>query len=292
MIETKTMQITPDILRIRADNPSPMTGTGTNTWILGNDRVLVIDPGPDSDQHFTALTEALQGRDVAGIVVTHSHRDHMAMAPRLAQALEVPLMGFGPVAPSPALADLGLEMPRRNTTGEGRGTSFQPDITLADSTRIEGWQVIHTPGHLGDHICLWREDGTIVTGDMVMGWSSSIVAPPSGDMGDYMRSLARLEALQPLLGLPGHGEVLADTTARVAELAAHRRAREARVFAALKDGPATCPDLTARLYHRITPVLFPAAELTCLAHLISLAQARRITTSGGPWREALFQHHV
>lgn len=286
--EATTSRINPGLLRIRAPNASPMTGSGTNTWVLGEERVLIVDPGPEDDSHLAALIEAAAGREVAGILVTHSHRDHVALAPRLAAVLDAPLMGFGLVAPGRALESLGLEMAGAATGGEGRGATFCPEIRLADGDQVEGWQVIHTPGHLGDHVCLWRPDGTLVTGDHVMGWSSSIVAPPAGDMGDYMRSLDRLAALQPRLGLPGHGEVLLDPAARIAELSARRRGREGRVLDALAEGPATCPDLVVRLYRGLAPVLIPAAEFTCLAHLVALAQEGRVETGGGPWREAHF----
>lgn len=281
-------RISPGLLRIRAPNAAPMTGSGTNSWILGEERVLIVDPGPEDESHLAALVAAAAGREVAGVLVTHSHRDHAALAPRLAKVLDAPLMGFGPVAPGRALESLGLEMAGTAAGGEGRGAVFRPDIRLADGEQVEGWQVVHTPGHLGDHICLWRPDGTLVTGDHVMGWSSSIVAPPAGDMGDYMRSLDRLAALQPRLGLPGHGEVLRDPAGRIAELRANRRGREGRVLAALAEGPATCPDLAARLYRGLAPVLIPAAELTCLAHLVALAQEERVETGGGPWRDARF----
>lgn len=286
--EATAVKIGPGLMRLRAPNASPMTGSGTNSWILGEERVLIVDPGPEDDSHLVTLIEAVTGREVAGVLVTHSHRDHVALAPRLAGELDVPLMGYGPVAPGRVLDDLGLEMAGTAAGGEGQGAVFRPDIQLADGERVEGWQVIHTPGHLGDHICLWRPDGTLVTGDHVMSWSSSIVAPPAGDMGDYMRSLDRLAALRPRLGLPGHGEVLTDPAARIAELGVRRRGREARVLAALADGVATCPDLTARLYRGLNPVLIRAAELTCLAHLVALAQAGQVETTGGPWREARF----
>ena len=285
---TTEARIGPGLLRIRAPNPSPMTGSGTNSWVLGKERVLIVDPGPEDNAHLAALKAAVAGREVAGVVVTHSHRDHVALAPRLAGDLDAPLMGFSPVAPGSALDGLGLEMVRPGAGGEGKGAVFRPDIRLADGVTVEGWRIIHTPGHLGDHVCLWREDGTLVTGDHVMGWSTSIVAPPAGDMGDYMRSLDRLAALRPRLGLPGHGEVLTDPAARIAELKTRRRGREARLLAALARGSATCPDLTARLYRGLASELIRAAELTCLAHLLALAQKGRVETGGGPWREARF----
>lgn len=278
----ETAVIAPDIRRIRAPNPSPMTGTGTNTWLLGEGRLLVVDPGPDDDAHLARIIAATQGCEVAGIVLTHGHSDHTALAPRLARALGAPVMAFAPSAPSGRAAALGLafDHPPRVLPA--------PDVALADGEVIEGWQVIHTPGHMHDHICLWRDDGVLLTGDTVMGWATSIIPPPSGDMGNYMASLARLGALLPRLGLPGHGEVLADPAARIATLATHRRERAAGLLEALQSGPATCGELTARAYAGLPERLMFAAELTCLAHMVTLAAEGRVRTGGGHWRSAVF----
>ncbi|MBW7922343.1 MAG: MBL fold metallo-hydrolase [Rubellimicrobium sp.] len=293
-------RIAADILRIRAPNPSPMTGSGTNTWCLGERRLLIVDPGPDDDDHLARIVAATAGRRVAGILLTHGHRDHTALAPRLAQALDAPLMAFAPSQASGRAGALGLTFDRSisqpagtsgardNATEQQAAAPLAPDIALQDGDEVEGWAVLHTPGHMHDHICLWRGDGTLVTGDTVMGWATSIIPPPSGDLIDYMASLARLAALRPRLGLPGHGEVLADAGARIATLAAHRRAREASIVAALAEGPATCTELTARSYAGLPEHLRFAAELTCIAHLIALASEGRATTTGGPWRSAVF----
>lgn len=278
----ESAQIAPGIRRIRAPNPSPMTGTGTNTWLLGEGGLLIVDPGPDDDGHLARIVAASEGHEVAGIVLSHGHRDHTALGARLAQALDAPVMAFAPSAPSGRAAALGLTFEHPPVVQPA------PDIALADGAVIEGWQVLHTPGHMHDHVCLWRADGTLLTGDTVMGWATSIIPPPSGDMGDYMASLVRLEALKPRLGLPGHGEVLADPVARIATLATHRRDRAAGLLAALAAGPATCGDLTARAYAGLPERLMFAAELTCLAHMVTLAADGRVQTTGGPWRDAVF----
>lgn len=281
-----TARIAPDILRILAPNPSAMTGPGTNTWILGIDRLLIVDPGPEPDAgdetHLAQILQAVRGHEVAGILLTHGHRDHTGLAPALARATGAPIMAISPSQPSGRAEALGLRFdhPPRILPA--------PDIALADGNEIEGWRVLHTPGHMHDHLCLWRDDGWLVTGDTVMGWATSVIPPPSGDMADYMDTLTRLAALQPRTGLPGHGEVIADTAARIATLATHRRTREARLVSALQQGPATCTELTARAYSGLPARLVVAAQLSCLAHLVALAAADRVTTDGGPWREAVF----
>lgn len=277
-----TVRIAPDILRILAPNPSPMTGTGTNTWILGQDRLLIIDPGPEDEGHLARILAATRGHEVAGIVLTHGHRDHTALAPRLAQAAGAPVMAISPSQPGGRAEALGLVFDRPASVLPA------PDIALGEGMQVEGWRVLHTPGHMHDHLCLWRDDGHLVTGDAVMGWATSIIPPPSGDMGDYMLSLERLAMLRPRLGLPGHGAVLRDASARIATLAAHRADREASLSAALEQGPATCGELTARTYAGLPDRLIFAAELTCLAHLVMLADQGRVTTTGGPWRKAIF----
>jgi hydroxyacylglutathione hydrolase len=233
----------------------------------------VIDPGPNSDAHLAAVLAATRGRRVSALVVTHAHRDHSALAPRLAAATGAEILAFGSArdGTSPRMAALGDGL---GGSGEGLDHSFTPDRCLHDDERLSGpdWtlRVIHTPGHLGGHICL-AEGRTLFSGDHVMGWATSVVSPPEGDMGDYMASLDRLAQETWDLALPGHGEPVADPPARITELVAHRRMRETQVLAALALGPATAKDLAGRIYTDLAPALLPAAARNVLAHLIDLA---------------------
>lgn len=279
----------PGLRQVLAANPSALTGPGTNSYILGQGRVALIDPGPDDPAHMAALLAALApGETVEAVIVTHAHLDHSALAPRLARHLNAPVVAYGDAQAGRnpgfgAFADLG--------GGEGLDHAFRPDERLGDGARIAGpdWelQAIHTPGHLGNHICLIWGD-TLFSGDMAMGWATSIVSPPDGDMSAYMASLDRLIALAPRVLWPGHGAAVAAAPARLAELAAHRRTRESQIRAALADGPGTAQDLAARIYHDLAPGLLPAAERNVLAHLLDLHARYLVSARPAPGRRALW----
>lgn len=271
---------TKDLLRILAPNPSPLTGPGTNTFLLGHEQVAVIDPGPDDPGHLAAIVEAGQGR-ISHILVTHAHLDHSAGAPALARLTGAPVLAFGD-----ALAGRSPMMQRlaSGATGGGEGLdlAFAPDITLRDGDVIEGsgWRltVLHTPGHSGGHLAfLWGD--RILCGDVVMGWSSTIISPPDGDLADYLRTLDRLAQLRPRRLLPAHGDPIEDPLRRLAELAAHRRERTAQILAALRDGPADAAALARRIYD-VPPVLLPAATRNVLAHLLALTDLGAVAPLG------------
>lgn len=278
-------ELRPGLRRVRADNPSPLTGTGTNSWILGVGPVVVIDPGPDLPGHLAALLAAIGGARVEAIMVTHAHLDHSALAPALARATGAPVLAHGPLRDLPAAPPGG---------GEGLDRDFRPDIPLADGALWRGAageiRALHTPGHLHDHLCLLWE-GMAFSGDHVMGWASSVISPPEGDMGAYMASLDRLAAARADCLLPGHGDPVADPPSRIAELAAHRRAREAAILAALDAGLATIPDLVTRLYAETPRALHAAAARNVHAHLIdlhrrNLAMAEPVPDMAALWRRA------
>ena len=278
--------------RVLAPNPSPMTGPGTWTHVVGQGEVAVIDPGPAIAAHLDAILAALApGERVAAILVTHAHLDHSALAPALAAATGAPVLAFGDATSgrSPVMQRLVAE----GLTGGGEGidTAFRPDRCLADGESVEGpdWRLtaLHTPGHMGGHLCLEWED-VLFTGDHVMGWAPSLVSPPDGDMGAYMGSLERLAAWPWRRFLPAHGEAIADPAARLAELLAHRRGREAALLHALRQGAADLATLTARVYTDIAPALRPAAERNALAHLVDLAERNLAVAHPRPGPQALW----
>lgn len=286
------MPDTPLIRALRAANPSPLTGSGTNTYLLGQGEVAVIDPGPDLDAHLEAILASLApGERVSHILVTHPHLDHSALAPRLQTATGAPVLGFGDAfagrsARMAALADAGL-----SDGGEGLDRAFRPDEMLADGARIEAgeWSVtaLHTPGHLGAHLCFDAGE-VLFTGDHVMGWSTSVIAPPEGDMTDYMASLHRLSAGSWRRFLAGHGDPIETPARRLADLITHRETREGEILEALAHGPADPTTLAGRIYTDIPAKLRPAASRNVLAHLIDLASKGRAESEETPSLTARF----
>ncbi len=275
----------PGLRRILAPNPGPMTHWGTNTYLLGEGQVAVIDPGPNLPAHLAAIKGALgHGERISHILVTHAHLDHSALARPLAQATGAPIFAFGDALAG--RSDLMRRLAREGLAlgGEGVDTGFAPDIRLADGETVQddGWalRAIHTPGHFGNHLCLAWED-RIFTGDHVMGWASSMIAPPDGDMRDYMAGLARLQTEPARVLHPGHGAPILDPAARLAALVAHRRGREAAVLAALEPGGSDATALARRLYTDVAPALLPAAARSTLAHLLDLS-TRGIVAAKGP----------
>ena len=264
------------IRRVLAPNPSAMTHTGTNTWIVGQGAVAVIDPGPAMPAHLAAIFAALSpGETVSHIVVTHAHADHSGLAAALAAATGAPVLAYGPATAgrSPRMALIeGLI-----GGGEGLDHRFAPDIALADGDVVDGgaWQLtaLHTPGHIGGHLCL-ALGRQLFTGDHVMGWAPSLVSPPDGDMAAYMASLQRIDAGAWTRFLPGHGEAVEHPAARLSALIAHRRARETQLLQALGAGPLTLSALVAVVYADTPVALHPAASRNALAHLIETPALR------------------
>lgn len=264
--------LAPSITRLLAPNPSPMTYWGTNSYLLGETRLAVIDPGPNDPAHLEALLAAIDGRKVEAILVSHAHLDHSPLAPALAAQTGAPVLAFGDAQAgrSAIMTDLAARGMARG--GEGVDGAFMPDETLADGARITSpeWQIeaLHTPGHFGNHLCFAWGD-RLFSGDHLMGWSSSLVSPPDGDLTDFMASSARLAARDWSVAYPGHGAPIADPAARLAWLMAHRRDREAQILAALV-GDMPLPALTAAVYDDVAPALLPMAARNLFAHLVDL----------------------
>jgi len=263
-----------------------MTHFGTNSYILGEGRVAVIDPGPADPAHLAALLAALApGEVVSHIIVTHAHLDHSPLARPLAAATGAPVLAFGDAGAGRSAAMAALAAAGGLAGGEGVDRGFAPDLLLKDGDCLDGagWQLraLHTPGHFGNHLCLAWGDA-VFSGDHVMGWASSLISPPDGDMAAYMASLARLAALRPGRLYPGHGAVVGQARPRIEALIAHRRAREAAVRAALADdGPADAATLAARIYNDTPAALMPAAARNVLAHLLDLAGRDLVFADGG-----------
>ncbi|MCV6585761.1 MAG: MBL fold metallo-hydrolase [Marinibacterium sp.] len=271
--------LAPGLRRILAPNPSPMTERGTNTYLLGQRDIVVIDPGPARDDHLDAILRAI-GPDqrITAIVVTHSHLDHSPLARPLADRTGAQVLGFGPSGTGRSaimsrLAESGLA-----GGGEGIDPDFAPDHRVADGDIItfddQRLDVLHTPGHMGNHIALAWGD-ICFTGDLVMGWASSLVSPPDGDLTDFMASCRRLRGRDWSVFHAGHGDPITAPSERLDWLIAHRLTREAAILEALTDGPATAAELARRIYTDTPPALLPAAERNVLAHLIDLVGQSR-----------------
>lgn len=279
--------------RVLAPNPSPMTFRGTNTYVLGERGLCVIDPGPDSDAHLAAILAAVgEGQVITHVVVTHAHVDHSPLAARLAAQAGCKVWAFGgPQAGRSAVMD---DLAARGMAGGGEGVdaSFAPDVVVADGDVIQGddWalEVIHTPGHFGNHIALAWED-TCFVGDHVMGWASSLVSPPDGDLTDFMESCAKLRARAWRVFHAGHGAPIEDPHGRLDWLMAHRQGREAEILAALQDGEDTAEGLARRIYTETPAALLPAATRNVFAHLVDLVGKNRVAARGELHVEAVFQ---
>jgi len=266
------------IRRVLAPNPSPFTFTGTQTYIVGEGEVAVIDPGPDLPDHLDALAEALEGQRVAAILCTHTHRDHSPASQPLAESTGAPILGCAPLS----LEDEG---PRSD---ESFDRNYRPDRILADGERLggAGWTIeaVATPGHTSNHLCLaFPEEGALFTGDHVMGWSTTVVAPPDGDMADYMASLERLLRREDRIYYPAHGPAVEDPHAHVCRLIEHRLMRERQIVGRLEQGEGRIPAMVADMYADIDPRLFPAAGRSVLAHLVDLERRGLVRTEGDRW---------
>ncbi|MEO8243538.1 MAG: MBL fold metallo-hydrolase [bacterium] len=283
---------TPPLRVLCAGNASALTGTGTNTYLIGRGEVAVVDPGPDLASHLAAILAATAGERISRILVTHAHLDHSALAPRLAALTGAPVLAFG-------RADSGrsttmTELARQGlTSSEGADQAFAPDQTLADGDRVmvgdSVVEALHLPGHMGCHLGFALGDGLLLSGDHVMGWSTSLVSPPDGDMAAYMSSLHRLTTRTWSRMYPGHGPEIADPGRRLAELITHRLSREAAILAALRDhGPASPAAIAAQVYRDVAPHLLPAATRNVLAHLIDLTDRALVHSTGQPLDRAIY----
>jgi glyoxylase-like metal-dependent hydrolase (beta-lactamase superfamily II) len=277
--------LSPLIRRVVARNPSPFTFKGTGTYIVGRGSVAVIDPGPALPDHVDALLAALAGERVSHILVTHTHLDHSPAAAALKQATGAPTLGFGPH---------GATRSEGAGSEEGADRDFVPDHALRDGDTVagEGWRLtaVHTPGHTSNHLCFaLAEEKVLFSGDHVMGWSTSVIAPPDGDMASYLRSLDKLLTRDDAVYWPTHGPAIDDPQAHVRAFIAHRREREAAILARLAAGDEAMPAIVDAIYVGLDPRLRNAAGRSVLSHLIALIEDGRIACDGPPTVGARFR---
>ena len=270
----------PNLRRVLANNPSPMTYRGTNTYLLGKGDIAVIDPGPNTAEHLAAILAALEPDEaITHIFVTHSHIDHSPLAADLSKATGAPVLAFGDSLAGQSEIMRHLALNGLAGGGEGVDPDFAPDILLQDGETVSGasWALTahHTPGHFGNHLS-FEWDDALFSGDLVMGWASSLVSPPYGDLSDFMASCTRLAAQSWRVFHAGHWAPVTNPAERLAWLISHRQSREAQILAALRDGPATAKSLTAQIYSDTPAALLPAAERNVFAHLVDLKQKSQI----------------
>lgn len=269
-----------------------MTADGTNTYIIGQRDLAILDPGPDDRNHLAELIHILGGRSVSCILVTHSHKDHSPLAPVLARVTNAPVFAFG--RSDAGRSQIMTQLAASGVIGGGEGVDapFRPDRCLRDGETIalghEQIVALWTPGHMGNHMCFqWRD--TVFTGDHVMGWAPSLVSPPDGDMGEYMASLERLARVGARVFYPGHGAPVHEPAERIAALLEHRRARETAIIHELAAGAATPEDLTRRIYVDLSDGLFRAASRNVLAHLVDLTARGKVAGTPGLQVDAKFR---
>ncbi len=289
--------LAPGLRRILAPNPSAMTLYGTNTYLIGEKDLAVVDPGPDDPAHLDAILSATgRKQQITHILVTHAHLDHSPLARRLSALTGAQVMAYGDASAgrSQLMRELSATAPRCSIIGGGEGvdTAFVPDTCLADGAVPTGdsWQIeaLWTPGHFGNHMCFaWGK--TIFCGDLVMGWSTSLVSPPDGDMSDYMASCRRLADRNPRVLLPGHGAPVTAPSARIDTILAHRMARETTILEALRRGPADAATLATSIYTETPAALIPAATRSVLAHLIDLMHQNKVAPRDTLHATAIFE---
>ncbi|GIU66877.1 MBL fold metallo-hydrolase [Candidatus Phycosocius spiralis] len=271
-------QVSPLIRRVIANNPGPFTFTGTGVYIIGHGDVCVLDPGPDMTDHFDALKSILHGETVSHVLVTHSHMDHSPLAHPLARWAGCSVFASGAIE-LPSQSEVQLEA--------GDDSGFRPDTIIHDGSLIEGngWsmEAISTPGHTSGHMCYaLREENCLFSGDHIMGWSTTVISPPDGDMDDYLNSLEKIAARQFTTIWPTHGPPIREPAPFIAAYRKHRLDREAQILACLEAGHARIRDIVPIIYATIDQNLWPAASHSVLAHVSRLIKIGKVRCEGEP----------
>ena len=269
-------EISPLVRRVIANNPGPFTFTGTGVYIVGRGTVAVIDPGPDTSEHFEALKKALEGETVSHVIVTHHHMDHSPLAHPLAEWAGCKVYG----KPAPRHEESAVQM------DAGSDHGFKPHVELNDGDVLKGpgWtlETIETPGHTSNHLCFaLREENALFSGDHIMGWSTTVISPPDGDMRDYFESLDKVRARSFDTLIPTHGPPITDDVdGFIGAYINHRRAREASILERLKAGDTTIPDMVKVIYADVDSRLHPAACHSVLGHMIHLVKDGHVSVTG------------
>ena len=282
----KVVELSPLIRRICARNPNAFTFHGTGTYIVGRGNVAVIDPGPLIDEHLEAIKSALKGERITHILITHTHNDHSPAAAPLKAATGAKTYGFGPHGAGKKHEGIDVE--------EGGDMDFRPDVVVKDGDTIQGngwtFDALYTPGHTSNHVCFaLREEKALFSGDHVMGWSTTVIGPPDGDMAQYFASLEKLARRDDALYYPTHGNPIRHPQAFVKTLIEHRHARERQIAECLKRGLTSIPDMVAVIYSEVDKKLHPAAAMSVLAHLQHMVKAGRAKTDGTPAARGIYR---
>jgi glyoxylase-like metal-dependent hydrolase (beta-lactamase superfamily II) len=269
--------VAPGIVRLLAPNPSAYTSTGTQVHLVGTDELAIIDPGPDLPGHLEALIAAIGSRPVAAILITHTHRDHSPISRPLAAATGAPIVGC-----------TALSLDGLGAFAESFDADYSPDRVLADGESIEvdgrTLVAIATPGHTSNHLCFADEAaGALFSGDHVMGWSTSVVLPPDGDMGDYVRSLQKLQGRSERIFYPAHGEPVPDPQRLLRGMIGHRMQRDKQIARLVTEGRSSIPEIVAAAYPGLDERLNGAARASTWAHLIALERRGLVKQEGDSW---------
>ena len=268
-------KISPLIRRIIANNPGPFTFTGTGTYIIGKENLAIIDPGPIDQNHFDAIIKSTKGQTITHILLTHNHNDHSPLAKKIKEETGAKIY----------FKNLSSDIQTEDQFEEGYDKDIEGDIELSDGDIIETneWTVeaIHTPGHTSNHICYsLAEEDVLFSGDHVMGWSTTVIVPPDGDMNDYINSLKKLLKRSENNFYPTHGPIIERPKELVAKYIEHRMEREKQITEAIKLGNKKIPDMVKIIYKDVDISLHPAAAMSTLAHLIRMKENNEIAVSG------------
>ncbi len=280
----KVTQMTPLIRRVIANNPGAFTYMGTGTYIVGQGNVAVIDPGPLDDDHIAALLAALDGETITHQIITHTHRDHSPAAAPLKEATAAPTYGYGPHHGN-------VKAPK---VEEGGDWDFRPDHVVQDGDVVEGqgWslEAVHTPGHTSNHLCFkLREENALFSGDHVMGWSTSVISPPDGDMADYLQSLRKVRDRDDAVFWPTHGPPIRDPKPFVQSFLDHRERRDGQIRQSIADGQTTIAAMVPIIYVNAETRLYKAAGRSVLAHLIQMQDEGRVRCEGEADIESVYE---